>query len=252
MASIPERLSGHVTLEVECLDRLYLNGYIGKLATPGGLVTFIRGELGKPIPSPAVLGQVTERFREAVKAKAEREQIPIYQFDHKERKDDVANQIRQQRGIRDGIVFVGVAQEKAKAYSGKRISGQFEFTRDKTVYVNHYYFYIDDADFGPLFLKICSYAPWGIKLCLNGHEWVKRQLQQARIDYEALDNGFLSCAEPEELQRICDSLGPEEIDGVFRKWLKRDTAAVATARSRSGLRLDAVHLADGSKPDPDL
>ncbi len=43
------------------------------------------------------------------------------------------------------------------------------FTRDKTVYVNHYYFYIDDADFGPLFLKVCSYAPWATKLCLNGH-----------------------------------------------------------------------------------
>lgn len=34
--------------------------------------------------------------------------------------------------------------------------------------MNHYYFYIDDAEFGPLFLKVCSYAPWGTKLCLNG------------------------------------------------------------------------------------
>ena len=62
MASIPELLSGHVTLEVECLDRLYLNGYIGQLATSGGLVTFMREQLGKPIPSPVVLGQVTEDF----------------------------------------------------------------------------------------------------------------------------------------------------------------------------------------------
>ena len=121
MANIPELLSGHVTLEVECLDRLYLNGYIGKLATPGGLVTFMREQLGKPIPSPVVLGQVTERFREAVKIKAERESIPIYAFDHKERKDDVANQMRRQRGVRDGIVFIGVAQEKAQAFSGKKI-----------------------------------------------------------------------------------------------------------------------------------
>jgi hypothetical protein len=221
MPNIPELLSGHVTLEVECLDRLYLNGYIGKLATSGGLVTFMREQLGKPIPSPVVLGQVTERFREAVKIKAERDQIPIYQFDHKERKDDIANQMRRQRGVRDGIVFIGVAQEKAQAFSGKKIGGQFEFTRDRTVYVNHYYFYIDDADFGPLFLKVCSYAPWGIKLCLNGHEWAKRQLEREGIGYEALDNGFLSCAEPEKLQQTCDALGPEEIDRVFRKWLKR-------------------------------
>jgi hypothetical protein len=106
MANIPELLSGHVTLGVEFLDRLYLNGYIGPLPTAGGLVTFMREQLGKPITSPVALGQVTERFRDAVKALAERQQIPIYQFDHKERKDDVANRIRQQRGIRDGIVFI--------------------------------------------------------------------------------------------------------------------------------------------------
>src|SRR5579864_6940687 len=221
MANIPELLSGHVTLDVECLDRLYLNGYIGPLATAGGLVTFMREQLGKPIPSPVVLGQVTEKFRDAVKAMAERHQIPIYQFDHKERKDDVANRIRRQRGVRDGIVFIGVAQEKAQAFQGRKIDGRFEFTRDKTVYVNHYYFYIDDENFGPLFIKVCSYAPWSTKLCLNGHEWAKRQLENKGIAYEALDNGFLSCAAPEKLQEICDSLGPEDIERLFRKWLKR-------------------------------
>jgi hypothetical protein len=221
MPSIPELLNGHVTLEVECLDRLYLNGYIGPLATAGGLVNFMREQLHKPIPSPVVLGQVTEKFRDAVKVMAERQHIPVYQFNHKERKDEVANQIRQQRGVCDGIVFIGVAQEKAQAFQGKKINGQFQFTRDKTVYVNHYYFYIDDADFGPLFIKVCSYAPWGTKLCLNGHEWAKRQLEKKGIAYQALDNGFLSCAEPNKLQEICDSLGPEQIERLFRKWLKR-------------------------------
>src|SRR3984885_13979274 len=221
MPSIPELLNGHVTLEVECLDRLYLNGYIGPLATAGGLVNFMREQLHKPIPSPVVLGQVTEKFRDAVKVMAERQHIPVYQFNHKERKDEVANQIRQQRGVCDGIVFIGVAQEKAQAFQGKKINGQFQFTRDKTVYVNHYYFYIDDADFGPLFIKVCSYAPWGTKLCLNGHEWAKRQLEKKGIAYQALDNGFLSCAEPNQLQEICDSLGPEQIERLFRKWLER-------------------------------
>ena len=157
MPTIPELLKDHVTLEVECLDRLYLNGYLGSLARPGGLVTFMREQLGKPIPSPVVLGQLTERFREAVKVLAERRQIPVYQFDHKERTDAIANRIRQQRGIRDGIVFIGVAQEKAPAFPGHKVAGQFQFTGDKTVYVNHSSFSIDDADFGPLLLKVCRY-----------------------------------------------------------------------------------------------
>ena len=221
MASIPELMDGHITLEVECLDRLYLNGYIGRLATAGGLVMFMRDQLGKPIPSPVVLGQITEKFRKEVRDLAGREQIPVHPFTHKEKKDHIGNRFRRERGTRDGIVFIGVAQEKAKAFQGKKVNGQFQFDRDKTVYVNHYYFYIDDEDFGPFFIKVCSYAPWGIKFCLNGHEWAKRQLEQKQIPYEALDNGFLSCADPRKLQEICDSLGPEAIDRVFRKWLAR-------------------------------
>jgi hypothetical protein len=168
-----------------------------------------------------VLGQVSEKFREAVRKLAEREDIPIHQFDHKERKDDIANNFRKQRPVRDAVVFIGVAQEKAKTFNGKKIDGWFQFQRDKSVYVNHYYFYIDDEDFGPLFIKICSYAPWSMKLCLNGHEWAKRQLEKKKIAYEALDNGFLSCAEPEKLQQICDRLGPDDMERVFRKWLQR-------------------------------
>jgi hypothetical protein len=56
---------------------------------------------------------------------------------------------------------------------------------------------------------------------LNGHEWAKRQLAKRGIAFEALDNGFLSCADPQKLQEICDALGPEDIDRVFRKWLNR-------------------------------
>ncbi len=89
------------------------------------------------------------------------------------------------------------------------------------MYVNHYYFPIDDEDFGPVFIKICSYAPWGIKVCINGHEWAKRQREKAGVKFETLDNGFRSCDDPKRLQEICDSLGPEHIDPFFRKWLQR-------------------------------
>jgi hypothetical protein len=77
-------------------------------------------QLGKPIPSPAVLGQITEKFRESGRRWHRAKKVPLYQFDHKERKDDVANRFRQQRGIRDGIVFIGVAQERRRRHSKAR------------------------------------------------------------------------------------------------------------------------------------
>lgn len=221
MANINELLAGHVTLEVECVDRLYLNGYVGALATSGGLYRFLTEHLRKPVASPVLLGQITQRFVAELKEYARQRKIPMVQFKHGERKDEFAKCMRRRRPVRDQVVFIGVAQEKAQAFSGTKVEGRFEFNRDKTVYVNHYYLYLDDAEFGPAFLKVCSYAPWGMKLCLNGHEWAKRQLEKRKIPFEALDNGFRSCEKPEKLQQICDWLGPEQIERMFRKWLNR-------------------------------
>ena len=189
MATIPELLDGHITLEVECLDRLYLNGYIGRLATGPELSMFMRNQLGKPVPSPVVLGQVSERFREAVKTLAEREDIPIHQFKHEERKDDIANNFRKQRPVRDAVVFIGVAQEKAKTFNGKKVNGWFEFERDKSVYVNHYYFYIDDEDFGPLFIKISDHPPWESRPRPSGSSPVFRTSRPASIPARAASGG---------------------------------------------------------------
>ena len=82
-----------------------------------------------------MLGQVTEKFRNGVKVQAERQQIPVYQFQHKERKDDIANDFRLKMNVRGQIVFIGVAQEKAKAFNGTKVNCRFQFNRNKTVYV---------------------------------------------------------------------------------------------------------------------
>lgn len=221
MANIGDLLEGHVRLEVECIDRMYLNGWIPRLSHGGGLRWFLSEHLGKPIASPALLGQIRRRFVERLQQYAEQRRIPIVRFKSGERKDERAKQMRRRRGVRDEVVFIGVAQEKAMAFRAQLQQGSFEFSRDKAVCVNHYYFYLDDADFGPLFLKVCSYAPWGIKLCLNGHEWAKRQLAKQGVAFTVLDNGFLECDEPEALQAVCDSLGPADIERLLRKWLAR-------------------------------
>src|SRR5215212_4343745 len=88
-----------------------------------------------------------------------------------------------------------------------------------TAMVNHYYFYGVDEDFGPFFLKFCSYFPYNAKLCLNGHEWLKRQLKKEGIAFEALDNGIQSCEDPERLQALTRELAPHLIERFFYKWL---------------------------------
>jgi hypothetical protein len=89
------------------------------------------------------------------------------------------------------------------------------------VLCNHYYFHLVDADFGPLFIKFCSYFPYTARVCLNGHEYLKRQLAKEGIAFEALDNGLLTCADPLRAQQILDDLTAEKIAALVAEWLGR-------------------------------
>ena len=88
-----------------------------------------------------------------------------------------------------------------------------------TAMVNHYYFYGIDEDFGPFFLKFCTYFPYNAKLYINGHEYVERQLAKEGIPFEALDNGVLSCTIPLDCSDSCDGLSAHKINALLRKWL---------------------------------
>lgn len=226
MPTVAEILKEHVALDIESFDRLYLNAYVPRLQTDRQLEYFLTRHLGNKIASPALLGQLTRDFVNRVETFIKENGIPRIEFKKKDCKDKIANDIRRKDPHRDAVVFVGVAQEKQQAFKGKKSVDpktqyvHFSYSR-QSVFVKHYYFYIDDADFGPCFIKVGTYAPFPVRVCLNGHEWAKRQLEKKGILYESLDNGFRSCQNPQHLQTICDSLGPQQIESFFRKWLGR-------------------------------
>lgn len=105
-------------------------------------------------------------------------------------------------------------------------------------FVNHFYFYLWDREWGKTFWKTNAYAPFPIWLWLNGHEWAKRQLEQAGIGYRALDNGFRSCEDAVALQAICDRLGPGAVQSFFWKWLLQLPSPFGVEDWRSGLVYD--------------
>jgi hypothetical protein len=191
------------------------------------LAWFFSDHLQKPFPSPALIRQITQRFLRQIDEFADRNHIPVVRFRSGERKDDVAKRYFARFHKPEGVVFIGVAQEWDKVFraspahrKGPSPFPGFNFFRTRAP-VNQYYFYVQDRDWGPGFIKFSSYAPWGAKVCLNGHEWAKQQLRRRHIRFEALDNGFLSCTDPVRLQRVCDHLGPQDVDRYFRRWLAR-------------------------------
>ncbi len=133
---------------------------------------------------------------EAVEEFARSEGLDVVSFEKKQRKDDVAAKYRAGFGGEEGVLFLGKAQEKAPVFRTERrrnpkTGASYAWLYRSTAMVNQYYFYAIDRDFGPFFLKFCSYFPYNAKLCINGHEYAKRQLDRRGIRYEALDNGIL-------------------------------------------------------------
>src|SRR4029077_19970657 len=101
-------------------------------------------------------------------------------------------------------------------------------------YINHFYFYLWDSEWGAAFWKTNAYAPSPIWLWLNGHEWAKRQLEHAGVEYKALDNRFRTCGDADALQRICNRLGPGAVPNFFWQWSRRLLSPFTEADLRAG------------------
>ena len=241
--SVADILREHVSLEVEGIDRMYLNAVVPILQTERGIAWFFRQVRGHCFASSALMAPMTRAFVEALESFARSNRLDVVTFEKKQRKEDVAAEYLRRFRAEEGVLFVGKAQEKASVFRTERrrnpnTGASYAWLYRSTAMVNQYYFYALDRDFGPFFLKFCSYFPYNAKLCINGHEYAKRQLEQRGIEYEALDNGILSCEDPAALQRIGDQLSAPHIDALLRKWLRR-LPHPFTAKDRTrGIRYD--------------
>lgn len=205
---------------------MYLNVYVPDLQREQGVVWFPRHHRGHPFASSALMDPISRAFVAAIEGFVKQQRVPLLSFAKGQRKDDIAAEYRAAFTGTEGVLFVGRAQEKTPVFRAEKRTNpttgkKYPWIVRSTAMVNHYYFYCIDEDFGPFFLKFCSYFPYTAKLCLNGHEYVKRQLAKEGVAFEALDNGILSRADPQRLQQLCDGLSAEKIDALLRKWLAR-------------------------------
>ena len=203
---------------------MYLNVYMPLLQTAGGVAYYLHKICGNPVPSLALLAPRSRRFVAAIERFVKDHGIDLIRFQRGERKDHRAQDYLRRFSGTEGLLFVGKAQEKARVPRTERrrnanSDSTYPWLMSSTAFVNYYYFYVVDEDFGPCFIKFCSHFPFNAKLCLNGHEYLKRQLAREGIAFEELDNGILSCADPQRMQQPSDGLTSARIAALLRKWL---------------------------------
>ena len=243
MADYATLLRDHVTLTCRSVDRIFLQGYVPKLQSVGGVCQFLHWQKGFGIPSSAAFGKIGDAYVAEVYRWAKTHGVPVRRFAKGESKEEIARPLieaAEKEGGRGRVVLVGIAQEKTPVWRSWKAKGQehaahphMEWGR-QMAFVNHFYFYLWDPDWGGAFWKTNAYAPWPLWIWLNGHTWAQRQCERLGIGYTALDNGFRSCEDPEALQRICDRLGSGAVKSFFWRWQKRLPSPLTRADLRAG------------------
>ena len=162
--SVADVLNDHVVFEVECIDRMYCNVYVPGLQYAAGLVGYVHKQLGMPIASTAPLAKISDRFTRAVHRFALDQHVPWVNFVKGQRKDDVMHDTwPPSPRPRVWCSSAGRRRRPRCSTTEKRHNAEgrsYPWIVKSTGMVNHFYFYCVDDDFGPFFIKFCSYFPY--------------------------------------------------------------------------------------------
>ena len=188
-------LSGHVRLEVRCIDRVLLTFRQPRLQYGQGIHGFFCHHRGNQFVSSALMRPMTERFAADIRHYIDVRGLDLVRFAKGQSKDQIARRYLAGHDGGEQILFAGVAQEKTRVWRTRQrtdpVTGKrYPWLCQEQAMVNHWYFYGFDADFGPFYVKFCGYFPYTGQIYLNGHEYAKRQCLKAGIGFTALDNAF--------------------------------------------------------------
>jgi len=154
---------------------------------------------------------------------AEKEERPlIYLPSSRDRKEDIAQQIAEEDNIHEGLVCVLKCVEPCYSMTvgPNRIMKRLEIRR-QLIKCSHLYFYLIDPRLGPLHLRLQTWLPFRVHVCLNGREWLARSLARAKIDYEQRDNCFADLADPIRAQKLANKQLGTDWRGLLNRLLRQ-------------------------------
>jgi hypothetical protein len=175
-------------------DRIVFKGSILPLMHKDGAASFLRrnGVLNKDYKNWVI--QQTQRVVEPAEKLAQtlsgQKIIPIPLSST--RKETLARERERQFGIESGLIGVWSATESCLSYKARySVEKGFPQLRMERTKCKHLYFYFNHEQFGFMNIRLQTWFPYHIQICMNGREWLRRQLQQQGIGFAAMGNKFL-------------------------------------------------------------
>jgi hypothetical protein len=206
-----------IRFDYSCFDRILLNGVIQVLQNPACIVGFLKEKRQASRVTPDFFRAISTDYHHFVQALAEKRHVAIVQPPKGVRREEWVEPFYQQLQGQSGIALVLKSREIARvAVSFPRQGDHVELLNR---FVQQYYFYLQDRDFGRMFVRVCPYFPFSARVCLNGHEWLACRLREEGIAFEQCANAFRTCADPARLQELADRFSPADIEACAHRWL---------------------------------
>jgi hypothetical protein len=212
-----EHHQNNIKFRYRCFDRLLLHGCIQSFldgARAQGFFWLCR----KIYPvSRNVLREVANQYHKWVEHSAQNWGVEIVD-DPKGRRDDFVKPYFAQTQP-DQMAVIIKARETAGIMTAIG-AGQKWHLETKYRWVQQYNFYMQDAEWGPMFVRVCPYFPFSVRICLNQHHWLALKMKQAGIPFVQNANAFRQCSDPAALQEMADSLTAKDLTRCGHKWMK--------------------------------
>ena len=183
-----------------------------------------------------MLRDIAEQFQRWLKEWSEKRDIPVIEAPQGRRDDFVDPYFK--GADPDAVVVVLKAREPARIMTaiGDSKTNRWHL-QIANRWVVQYNFYINDRQWGRMFVRICPYLPFSARVCLNQHHWLANRMREEGMEFKQCANAFVRCAEPERLQQLANSLTPSDLVSCGQKWLARLTPFfTARERQESGCR----------------
>jgi hypothetical protein len=200
-----------------CFDRMLLNAVIQVLQYPASVVGFFKQKRQATALTPAYFRSISTDYHQFVQTFAAERQVEIVQPPKDIRREDWVEPFFRRLHGQPGVAVILKSRENARvAVSFPKQGNHIELLNR---FVWQYYFYLQDRDFGRMFIRVCPYFPFNSRICINGHEWLACRLREEGIRFQQCGNAFRNCADPERLQALADQFAPQPILACGHRWL---------------------------------
>jgi len=218
MNTFSEHHENSIRLHYRCFDRLLLNGLIQPFQQPERVIGFFNCYRQGRRVTRNELGDIAEQYRNWVTNRSQKWDVPVLEAPDGRRDDFIDPYFK--RAKPNEVVAILRAREPGRILvaNGNRKDDRWHLQITQR-WVIHYNFYINDARWGRMFVRMCPYFPFSARVCLNQHHWLANRMREEKIDFQQCSNAFLKCSDPKRLQEMADLLSAKDLLTCGQKWL---------------------------------